>query len=325
MIAHALCIAMLMVAGTKSTETADFGWPTLREAIRRAGVHDANPPTANLDQKITSFANTHGGSKFAIAYWLNAGEKSLGSRMWLAELDRPSNSWLAGHVDFDREPERFFGGQGSVMRVEFIGKYLYVETHNSPAASTTLQFTRKLRLRSTYFGWRLAEIADGNVVYLRSMTTESPETDSLAVFDAVAGTSRSLFPTMTRGAIRTAFDSKYREFFARVGSNCYDGRYFSLDPARADRNVLLQQVRVNSRTDSLAFVVHYGCGGETGCPRGLPSYWAAYVYCHLGDSGRMRWREVPANEGFSSMTVSELDARLDALTSEPAIARMFGS
>ena len=246
----------------KPAGPATSGLPTLRYVLQENKINNV-AKIDNLDRQITSFDFANDAHTFGIAYYLynSATPDALDHILWVVTLDKNSNRWRQRRIDFNALPSDFpktiqpYGG--SVMSVTFGHDNLYVEFNVSPSATNTLMLTRDLHYRSAYYGWAVAELSNGDVIFHQSMVHFAPtHTLKLSVFSPRTGSSTQILPSKREGPIMLARDKQVRRVNAARGIQWFAERNYSPDPESMN-SALISDVVVNDATRSFAFAVAY--------------------------------------------------------------------
>jgi len=172
-------------------------WPTLAETLDEH--HVPLPGGVDGAQRITSFAVLDDARDFVIAYYDMAAD-SLLHTLHVRAFDKRTRAWRSGT----------FEPIGSILKVVGGGPVFYVEGHTSPSATPLLVLTRGLRRKRELDGWPELVLADGRVVFNRSMRHFAPtHAEVLAIYDPATDRERTLYPrgtTNDRGAERVGPD-----------------------------------------------------------------------------------------------------------------------
>lgn len=295
---------------------AVYQWPTLLQAIGTAHAPPPRANIANLDKRITSYAWGRDGHNYVFGYYIDSGAEELLGPLWIAEFDATRESWLQRSYSYG-EPPIGKQGLGSVLSIFFSGPYLYAVLHYTPSATNTLQFSRDLTYRHSYYGWPLAPLSNGFWLYHNSMVHFAQTHPArVSVFDPASGQSRQIFPPDPSAPLQADWYGREAQAYARCGQAWFRDHNLPEDPGWADRAVV--DWASNPVTDSAAISVIYSNEGFT-CAVPKPGDLALiYVYLHPENPKEMQYREMqdPAPHGSST-------AQLEQLLSRDSIKRMF--
>jgi len=141
----------------------------------------------DLDKPITSYSVLDDGQGFVIAYYaLYARDDDRLHDLRVRSFDKRSRTWRSTTF-----PESI----GSVLRIMRGRGYLFVSGHSSPSAAPTLVLSGTLRKKRELDGWPMLVLADGRVVFHRSMIHFSPaHAGALALYDPASDREEALYP-----------------------------------------------------------------------------------------------------------------------------------
>jgi hypothetical protein len=178
-----ILLAALLLTGNRAqtlgSELANRGLPAPADA-------------ADLEREITSYHVDDGADWFVIAYYLVEPDGLLHD-LQVRAFDKRAGAWAHGRTQ----------GIGSVLRIQRGAGWLYVSGHSSPSAAPTVVLDQNLRVRNKFDGWLELVLADGRVVFQRSMTHFQPAHAALlAIFDPGTGRGRTFYPAAGAANIR---------------------------------------------------------------------------------------------------------------------------
>lgn len=159
--------------------------PTLASELLQRGLPPPNE-AAELDRPITSYSVLDDDSRFVIAYYTVESDNFLHA-LQVRSFDKRNRAWSS--VTF---PEPI----GSVLGIQRHGGYVYVRGHSSPSASPLLVLHEKLELKRVLDGWPVLALADGRMVFKRSMVHFAPvHAEVLALYDPKIDRESTLYPS----------------------------------------------------------------------------------------------------------------------------------
>jgi len=171
----------LLSAIMLSTERAE----TLASELAKRAL-PAPVEATDLDREITSYSVFDDADSFVIAYYLIEADGLLHD-LQLRAFDKQAATWTYGSTQ----------EISSVLRMERRAGFLYVSGHSSPSAAPTLVLDQHLKVRHTLDGWLELVLADGRLVFQRSMRHFQPAHAALlAVYDPRRGIERTFYPAV---------------------------------------------------------------------------------------------------------------------------------
>src|SRR6185295_11640951 len=139
----------------------------------------------DIDRPMTSYSVSNDPDLFAIGYYEQTADGLL-HELRVRALDKQSGVWRSASFD----------GIGSVLAITPHKGLLYLRGHGTPSAGPLLILTGDLGERRRLDGWPELFLADGRVVFQRSMRHFAPTHAAvLAVYDPVANTERTFYPS----------------------------------------------------------------------------------------------------------------------------------
>jgi hypothetical protein len=168
-----------------------------------------------------------------------------------------------------------------------------LSTHLSPSAECTLVLSADLAIRTVLYGWPLATLADGSIVYHRSQIHFAPvHAAEIAIYNRKTGRSYTIYPSKPYQAVRQAEIAKLTPFFDAHTDWCNQHNH-PCDPELFD-NALDGEVVVNNQTDALAFVIDYGSDADDpGAPPPTVGHRkVVYVFRYVSNEFGFRYREM---------------------------------
>jgi hypothetical protein len=172
-------LPILLIALLLSTE----GTQTLgSELAQRALPVPAG--AVDLDREITSYGVFDAADSFVIAYYLVEPDGLLHD-LQVRAFDKRAGGWTYGSTP----------AIGGVLRMQRAAGFVYVSGHASPSAALTVVLDQNLKVRNKLDGWVELVLADGRLVFQRSMTHFQPAHAALlAIYDPVSGLERTFYP-----------------------------------------------------------------------------------------------------------------------------------
>jgi hypothetical protein len=287
-----LAVACLVALhpGTASAET-------LRAVIATSDAPPDPRPLANLDREITSYSTLDNPRWFTVAYYLQGNSDTLEGPLLVDRYDRSTRQWRS--TSFSRGQARTGPSDclGSALALEATADGFLLTTHLSPSAECTMVLSTDLALRATLYGWPVATLADGSIVYHRSQIHFAPvHAAEIAVYNRRTGRSYTIYPSKPYQAVRLSEIAKLTEFFDAHVDWC--NRYnHPCDPESFD-NALDGPVVTNSQTNSLAFVIDYGTDlADPGAPPVTAGHRkVVYVFRYVSNEFGFQYREMLQSE-----------------------------
>lgn len=182
----------------------------------------------------------------------------------------------------------------SITDIAAASGYVYLTGHINPSAECTMVLTEKLELQDTLYGWPVAQLQDGRIVYQHSEIHFAPtHYAELSIYDPVNRKRHQLYPPQPAPPLRRDYLEKVRVAYGRCcvehpPADC--GGAFAVHNHHCDPELFqssLGKVVVNGATDSLAFTVRFeDIVGETE---------AIYVFRHLREEAP-EYREIRAGD-----------------------------
>jgi hypothetical protein len=140
---------------------------------------------ADLEQPITSYSVLDDSRGFVIAYY-GVEPDGLLHELRVRLYDKRTSIWRSKTF-----PEPI----GSVLHLRRGAGHLYISGHSSPSAAPLLVLSETLELRRELDGWPMLVLADGRLVFHRSMIHFSPaHAGALALYDPVSDREAPLYP-----------------------------------------------------------------------------------------------------------------------------------
>jgi hypothetical protein len=221
MLLPALLTAILL--SSKGAET--LGSELAKRALPAPGE------ATDLDREITSYSVFDDADSFVIAYYLVEPDGLLHD-LQLRAFDKQAAMWTYGSTQ----------EIGSVLRIQRGAGFLYVSGHSSPSAAPTLVLDRHLKVRHKLDGWLELVLADGRVVFQRSMTHFQPAHAALlAVYDPRTEIERTFYPAVH------AENDRGLEWVSKARDVAIDrtfSEFGSVPPRHIRFNVVIQAIQV---------------------------------------------------------------------------------
>jgi hypothetical protein len=194
-----------------------------------------------------------------------------------------------------------------------------ITTHINPSAECTLALSANLEFRAALYGWPLATLADGSIVYHRSQIHFAPvHAAEIAIYNRKTGRSYTIYPARPYQAVRQAEIARLRAFFD-AHTNWCNRNNNPCDPELFDNSVD-SPVVVDDKTDSLAFIMDYGSDAEDPAapPVTAGHRKVVYVYRYVSNEFGFQYREMLQSDlaaRFGNVPLAQLltPARLQTL------------
>ena len=308
----------ILLAGTKRASPETLG-ETL--AGKRLPVDQSK--LANLDKKITSWAELDDANQFVIAYYLDDGTMGLNPPLFIDRYDRKSKDWKSAAL---LEAQGKSVGLevpclGSILDVKAAEDRLFLDTHLNPSAGCLLVLSPDLKLETSLYGWPLGQLGPDLLVYHRSQVHFAPvHPAEIALYDLRSKRDVTIFPPEGPTAVRQARTAQLREFYKPNEEWCNKNN----DPCDAEHfDSALQGPVVTSEADSaVAFLISYEqiqyVQGDVQKPSGPKDI--LYVYRRVDDDAKMEFREMPLTEAKTRFG----DVPLQELLRPEALQKIFG-
>jgi hypothetical protein len=218
-------------------------------------------PSQMLALEVTSYASLDDERAFVLAGYLGDGA-SLAERPTLWHYDRVRERWQLLEL-----PLTTIAGDdlsvcaGSVLAVTRYGERLFLRTHLSPSATCELILDDELRLEDALFGWVVAGLPNGSVIYQHSQVHFAPVRPlELSRFDPASGRHGALYPPLPPyGELRDHHLRERTGALASLGSDWCNRNNHPCTPLPFDAS-LRGAVAVTESGDALAFIVELDRG-----------------------------------------------------------------
>jgi hypothetical protein len=285
---------------------------TLREALNAKHLPIAEAKLANLDKKITSWAELDDANQYVIAYYLDDGTGRLQPPLYLGRYDKKRGEWKSAALS-DTEPGDAGVDTpcfGSVLNVHAAGSRLFLDTHINPSAGCLIVLSPEFKLEASLYGWLVGRIGEDRLVYHRSEVHFAPvHPAEIALFDLRTKRDVTIFPPKPDSPIRQARAQQLRDFYKGNEKWCQEND----DPCEPeDFDSEVQEPVVTSDAEAaVAFLVSYEqiqmARGDLQKPSGPKD--VLYVYRRVNDQGKMEYREMLLSEAkarFGDVTLENL-------------------
>lgn len=285
---------------------------TLREALEAKHLPIAQAKLANLEKKITSWAELDDTNQYVIAYYLDDETGGLQPPLYLERYDKKRGEWKSAALS-DQEPGDGAVDTpcfGSVLSVQAAGGHLFLETHINPSAGCLILLSSEFKPEASLYGWLVGRIGEDRLVYHRSeVHFASVHPAEIALFDLRTKRDVTIFPPKPDSPIRQARAQQLRDFYKGNEKWCNVNN----DPCDSgDFDSALQGPVVTSDTEAaLAFLISYEqiqfAEGDVQKPSGPKD--VLYVYRRVNDETKMEYREMllsDAKARFGDVTPQNL-------------------
>ncbi len=229
----------------------------------------------------------------AVAYYVQGDGPSFEGPLYVDRYDRKARQWRSASFSRDQLAAAGSDCVGSVTSLAASAGGYVATTHISPSAECTLVLSANLELRSTLYGWPLATLADGSIVYHRSQIHfAAVHAAEIAVYSGKTGRSYTIYPAKPYQAARQAEIARLGAFFDAHQDWC-NRNNSPCDPELFD-NALASPIVVDDKTDSLAFIMDYGSDSEDpGAPPATAGHRkVVYVYRYVDNEFAFQYREM---------------------------------
>lgn len=277
---------MLLFSSAASAET-------LYEVVAKSHAAPEMRPLANLNREIANYSVLDTQGVFAVAYYVQGDAPGLDGPLYVDRFDRRSRQWRSASFTRDQLTASGADCLGSVTSLSAGASGYVLTTHIHPSAACTLVLSANLGLRTALYGWPLAALADGSLVYHRSQIHFAPvHAAEIAIYNSRTGRSYTIYPAKPYQAVRQAEVARLREFFDARTDWCNRHNH-PCDPELLD-NRLDSPIVVDDSTDSLAFLVDYGNDADDPAapPVAAGHRKVVYVFRHVSNEFGFRYREM---------------------------------
>jgi hypothetical protein len=295
---------------------------TLREILEANNLPVANAKLANLEKKITDWAQLDGPHQSAIAYYLDDGTGELNPPLFVDRYDKKNKQWQSGAVPEaqKKSAEAYDICLGSIENFEASGSRLLLDTHINPSAGCLLVLSPDLKLEASLYGWHLGQVGPELLLYERSEVHFAPvHPTEIALYDLRNKRDRTIFPPETTTPIREARTAQLREFYKAYEPWCEKNDH-PCDPKTFDSE-LQGQVATSEADSAVAFLISYEqiqfVSGDVQKPSGPRD--VLYVYRGLDDPAKTEVREMLWSDAKTQFG----DLPLQKLLQPPRLERIF--
>jgi hypothetical protein len=234
---------------------------TLQEVVTKLDAPPDLRSLANLDHDITSYSVLDNPQWFVVAYYLQGSSEALEGPLFVDRYERFTHQWRFASLFGDETRAGASDCLGSAVGIDVAADSFLLTTHISPSAECVLVLSTDLTVRTTLYGWPLATLADGSIVYHRSQIHFAPvHAAEIAVYNRKTGRSYTIYPSKPYQAVRQAEIATLTAFFDAHLDWCNQHNH-PCDPEWFD-NTLDGPVVVNNQTDALAFLIDYGSDAD---------------------------------------------------------------
>jgi len=231
--------------------------PSLAAVLAENGIDLSNTDTPNIDKDITSYQVLNDPNIFCIAYYLDDGSGSLGSKLYMHLLRRDQNKWTHETLDLKTLPDPYSWHSGSITRIQYSRDHIYLHAHWNPSAGATLALSNELEFQYALYGWILAVFEDETVVYERNQVHFAPtHYAEIYIYDPRTERDRKIYPMKPYQRVRLEHIKKVKAAYDERGEDWFRIHNHHMNPELFN-NYLGDEVVVNDSTDSLAFVIVY--------------------------------------------------------------------
>jgi hypothetical protein len=231
--------------------------PSLAEVLAENGIDLSSIDTPNMDKDITSYQVLNDPNIFCIAYYLDDGSGSLGSKVYIHHLRKDQSKWTHGTLDFKTLPDPYSYRSGSITRIQYSREHIYLFAHWNPSAGATLALSNELEFQYALYGWVLAVFDDETVVYERNQVHFAPtHYAEIYIYDPHTERDRKIYPMKPYQKIRLDHIKKVKAAYDERGEDWFRIHNHHMDPELFN-NYLGGEMVVDDSTDSLAFVIVY--------------------------------------------------------------------
>jgi hypothetical protein len=274
---------------------------TLNEVIAKSSAPPDARPLANLNREIADYSVLDTQGTLAIAYYVPGDGPVHEGPLFVDRYDRKTRQWRSASFSRDQLATAGSDCVGSITSLSANAAGYLATTHITPSAECTLVLSPDLQLRATLYGWPLATLADGSIVYHRSQIHfAAVHAAEVAIYSRKTGRSYTIYPAKPYQAVRQTEIARLEEFFNTHLDWCNHHNH-PCDPELFD-NSISSPVVVEDKTDAIAFIVDYGSDAEdaTAPPVAGGRRKVVYIYRYVSNEFGFRYRE---------MLLSELTAR----------------
>jgi hypothetical protein len=218
-------------------------------------------PSQMLALDVTSYASLDDDQAFVLAGYLGDGE-ALAESPTLWHYDRVRERWRLLELQLTTiAGDDLSVCGGSVLAVTRRSGRLFLRTHLSPSATCELILDDDLRLEDALFGWVVAELPDGSVIYQNSQVHfAAVHPLELSRFDPQSGRHGTLYPPLPPYSdLRVHHLRERTGALAELGRDWCNRNNHPCTPLPFDAS-LRGAVAVAVSGDALAFIVELDRG-----------------------------------------------------------------
>ena len=229
---------------------------TLGDVLKAKGLSATEPDLRDLRRKVTSYAVLVAQPRSLVAYYLlpSDGPPDLLGTLRLALRDERTGRWTEGTITKAGDE---YSCLGSAMAIRASAERFLVETHLTPSAACTLVVAPDLRLVDAVPGGLLVPLSNGSFLYQRGQVHFAAiHPLEVALYDARARASRSLYPARPFGPVRQRARAAARTLYAELGAEWCAAQNHPCDPDRLDAWTDPQPPAVSADGTAAAVVVH---------------------------------------------------------------------
>jgi hypothetical protein len=313
------------VAAAAILLTIVFAAPLPAQTLHSLVVQSDSPPNAaslpNLHRNVVGYSVLDTADWFVAAYYLEDATPGLEPPLFVDRYDRKAGQWRSAAFTDEQLRNAHTDCLGSVLELRAALDSFLLSTHLNPSAQCLLVLSTTLDIRTTLYGWPLATLKDGSIVFHRSMRHFSPvHPAEIGFYNRKTGRSYTLYPSKPYQSVRQSEIAMLQAFFDANDAWCQLNNH-PCDPERFD-NSLDGEVVVNEQADALAFAVTYNAGTKDGRipPITGSAKKVAYVFRWVSNEYAFQYREML----YEHMVARTGAANLAQLVTPERIKQIFG-
>lgn len=224
-----------------------YGEVSLRETLEKSKIGLEGLENRQLDTLITSFEQYDDAEVYLLAYYLDDSSNCLPADLQLLMLDKAKHEWKQATID----RTQFEIAGGSMTKVDRSKNGFYLYGHINPSAGATIAVSPALEVRGSFYGWYLADFADGSVVYRHSQPHFAPvHPAQISLLNFSEHTNVLVHPKQQCHPVRSQYILDLASVYDSLGRQWFAVNNHPMDPSLFDEYV--KEVAINDDADSLA-------------------------------------------------------------------------
>jgi hypothetical protein len=226
--------------------------PTLRDVLidKRLGV-DLRLPVDVLERRVSSYLSDGDQHEFVLAF-MEAGDGRGFPKSNIVRWDMMTDQWQHAEISDEISPANSLG------RMTRTSRYVYLDAHINPSASTLVALSHDLKVLGSAGGWILETLPDESVVYHRNQTHFAP-THSLeiSILNPGARSERQIYPPKPYQPVRSEFIQRVAAAYKQRGEDWFRIHNHHMDPELFD-SALVSPITIDRASNIMQFQVRFG-------------------------------------------------------------------